>query len=125
MRKAKMTCKPFCKIRLAVLLILALGGWLYCLPRPLTTTAQSSQEAANPWRPANVPKANADGFILIQGGAFWSGDVVTRKERAELVRVEDFEMLDHPVTNAEYQSFVDAAGFAAPQLGQKGACLPG
>ena len=55
-------------------------------------------------------QSDPNGFILIQGGAFWSGNVVTRKERAELVHVEDFEMLDHPVTNTEYQRFVDAAG---------------
>lgn len=101
-------------IWLIAALILAVSCWGYRLSQS-ATIAQSSQEAANPWRPANAPKANADGFILIRGGAFWSGDVVTRKERAELVRVEDFEMLDHPVTNAEYQRFVDATGFAPPQ----------
>ena len=52
-------------------------------------------------------------FILIKGGIFRSGDIVTNKDRS-LVRVEDFEILDHPVTNSEYKIFVDAAGYPAP-----------
>ena len=54
-----------------------------------------------------------DGFVFIKGGTFSSGDVVTDKNRP-LVRVNDFEMLDHPVTNAEYKRFIDATGFPAP-----------
>ncbi|MBN2008385.1 SUMF1/EgtB/PvdO family nonheme iron enzyme [candidate division KSB1 bacterium] len=54
-----------------------------------------------------------DGFVAIQGGTFRGGDVVTEKNRL-LVRVDDFEMLDHPVTNAEYKRFVDATGHSAP-----------
>ncbi len=42
--------------------------------------------------------AGADGFVPVRGGA----------------RIDDFEMLDHPVTNAEYRLFVDAAKHAAP-----------
>ena len=30
-------------------------------------------------------------------------------------RLEDFEILDHTVTNAEYKAFVDATGYAPPQ----------
>lgn len=58
---------------------------------------------------ANVPK----GFVLVKGGTFYSGDKVTMPDRP-LVRVDDFEMLDHPLTNLEYQAFVDATGYPAP-----------
>ena len=54
-----------------------------------------------------------DGFVFIKGGTFKSGDVVTQKNRPT-VRVDDFEMLDHPVTNKEYKRFIDATGFPAP-----------
>ncbi len=40
--------------------------------------------------------------------------MVTRRGNLTLVRVEDFEMLDHPVTNAEYKRFVDATRHEAP-----------
>lgn len=45
-------------------------------------------------------------FVLIRGGLLRPGNPVTR--------VDDFEMLDHPVTNAEYRLFIDATGHAAP-----------
>jgi len=53
------------------------------------------------------------GFVLIPGGTFKRGDIVTESERP-LVRVDDFEMLDHPVTNGEYKRFIDATGHVAP-----------
>lgn len=53
------------------------------------------------------------GFLRIKGGVFRSGDPVTDAVRGE-VRVEDFEMLDHPVTNAEYKKFTDATGYQTP-----------
>jgi formylglycine-generating enzyme required for sulfatase activity len=53
------------------------------------------------------------GFVFIKGGTFSHGDVVTSKQRP-LVRLNDFEMLDHPITNAEYKLFIDASGFPAP-----------
>lgn len=92
---------------------------LFCLPHRASMAIQDSA-AANPWRPTTIPQASADGFVLIRGGEFWSGDVVTRKGRQEILRVEDFEMSDHPVTNAEYKRFVDATGFAPPQHWQNG-----
>ena len=49
----------------------------------------------------------AGDFVAIHGGAFHMGNA--------LVRVDDFEMLDHPVTNAEYQVFVRASGHRAPR----------
>lgn len=45
-----------------------------------------------------------EGFVLVKGAAYDGGRV----------RVEDFEILDHPVTNAEFRAFVDASGRAAP-----------
>jgi rhamnogalacturonan endolyase len=68
----------------------------------------------SPWRPTEMPKADVDGFVLVRGGTFWSGDAVTRKGRQEIARVEDFQMLHHPVTNAEYKRFIDAMGFTPP-----------
>ena len=53
------------------------------------------------------------GFVKIAGGVFTSGDVATDNNR-NLVRVEDFEILDHPVTNREYKVFVDASGYPPP-----------
>ena len=41
-------------------------------------------------------------FVLIKG---------TEYTRAN---IGDFEILDHPVTNAEYKYFVDASGYRAP-----------
>ncbi len=53
------------------------------------------------------------GFVFIKGGVFRSGDMLTDSIRRE-VRVEDFEMLDHPLTNAEYKKFTDATGYRLP-----------
>jgi len=52
-------------------------------------------------------------FVRITGGTFKSGDIVTNHNRS-LVRIDDFEILDHPVTNREYRLFVDATGYQAP-----------
>lgn len=49
----------------------------------------------------------ADQFVFIKGGLLNPNDAATR--------VDDFEMLAHPLTNAEYKLFVDATGHAAPQ----------
>ena len=53
------------------------------------------------------------GFVHIKGGTFNSGDIVINKNRW-LVRVEDFEILDHPVTNLEYKGFIDDTGYSMP-----------
>ncbi len=42
----------------------------------------------------------------------WLGLGASQKGR--LARVEDFEILDHPVTDGEYQRFVRESGHAAP-----------
>jgi len=55
---------------------------------------------------ATTPAAD---FVLVKGGMLRAG-----------VRVDDFEMLDHAVTNAEYKVFVDEARYAAPQHWQNG-----
>ena len=54
-----------------------------------------------------------NGFVLVKGATFQSGDIVTASVRNE-VRIDDFEMLDHPVTNAEYKQFTDASGYHTP-----------
>ncbi len=56
-------------------------------------------------------QVSSDGFVLVPGGAFRHG---TGANQGASVRVEDFEILDHPVTNAEYKAFVDATGHPAP-----------
>lgn len=53
------------------------------------------------------------GFVFIKGGIFRSGDILTDSVRNN-VRLDDFEMLDHPVTNAEYKKFTDATGYQPP-----------
>ena len=50
-----------------------------------------------------VSRVNADDFVLIKGGVLRPG-----------LRLDDFEMADHPVTNAEYKLFVDDAHYAPP-----------
>ncbi len=47
--------------------------------------------------------ASAADFVLIKGGTLRAG-----------LRLDDFEMLDHPLTNAEYKVFVDEARYPAP-----------
>ncbi|MHC4071958.1 MAG: rhamnogalacturonan lyase family protein [Planctomycetota bacterium] len=51
-----------------------------------------------------------EGFVFIKGAVYENGRV----------RVEDFEILDHPVTNAEYWAFIDDTGQAAPLHWQNG-----
>ena len=64
------------------------------------------------------------GFVFIKGGIFKSGDIVTAKSRPT-VRVEDFEILDHPVTNAEYYKFIEATNHPAPLHWENGQIPPG
>ena len=52
---------------------------------------------------AALPLTAAGGYVPVKGGALGAG-----------VRVDDFEMLDHPVTNAEYKLFVDASKYTPP-----------
>ncbi|HBL75916.1 MAG: hypothetical protein A2W90_10900 [Bacteroidetes bacterium GWF2_42_66] len=63
--------------------------------------------------PAISQKPLLDGFVFIKGDTFQSGDIVTDSIRNN-VRVEDFEILDHPITNAEYKKFTDATGYSQP-----------
>jgi rhamnogalacturonan endolyase len=53
-----------------------------------------------------------EGFVPIHGATFRCG-TGPNQNRAQ-VRVEDFEILDHPVTNADYKIFVDDTGHPAP-----------
>ncbi|MFB3825642.1 MAG: SUMF1/EgtB/PvdO family nonheme iron enzyme [Bryobacteraceae bacterium] len=56
----------------------------------------------------------AEPFVLVKGGLLRPG-----------IRVDDFEMLDHPLTNAEYKLFVDATKHPAPLHWEKGAIAAG
>jgi rhamnogalacturonan endolyase len=92
----------------------AITAFLLLISLPASLQLRSQDPRVEPWHPSSIPKAGADGFVLVRGGTFWSGDMVTRQGRLALSRVEDFEMLDHPVTNTEYKAFVDATGREAP-----------
>jgi len=97
----------------------------------LSTSGRASlQEPGVPaesslWKPAEMPKPDKDGFVLIHRGVFWSGDVLTRRSNLTLARVEDFEILDHPITNAEYKRFVDAARHQPPSYWANGSIPKG
>ena len=52
------------------------------------------------------------GFVPIKGGMFNRG--TGANQRGALLRVEDFEILDHPVTNAEYEAFIKDTGYSPP-----------
>jgi hypothetical protein len=105
-------------LRLTYALLVALVPWsgLLCL---YTWPAVATQDgtAANPWRPPAAPKAAGDGFILIRGGTFFSGDVVTHRGQHELVRIEGFEMLDHTLTNDEEKKRPNVVFLLADELG--------
>src|SRR5664280_2282809 len=53
--------------------------------------------------------AHAADWVPIKGGVLRPG-----------IRLDDFEMLDHPVTNAEYKLFVDDARYPAPSYSDRG-----
>ena len=57
---------------------------------------------------AQAPNETAvsEGFVLVRGAMFASGDKSSR--------LEDFEILNHPLTNAEYKTFVVATHHPAP-----------
>jgi len=60
----------------------------------------------------NVCLADLNGFVLIKGGEFNPGRGA--RQSGSLVNIEDFEILDHPVTNAEYEVFVKETSHPAP-----------
>ena len=64
------------------------------------------------------------GFRLIPGGSYYAGDITAPHPR-QLVRLEPFEILDHPVTNLEYKLFVDATRHPAPLHWKNGQIPPG
>jgi len=57
-------------------------------------------------------QSSPDGFVLIKGAQFQRGS--GEQQNGELVRVDDFEILDHPVTNREYQAFIKATDYPPP-----------
>lgn len=58
--------------------------------------------------------AAADDFVLIRGGEVRPG-----------IRIDEFEILDHPVTNGEYALFVAGTGHPAPLHWSNGRIPPG
>ncbi len=65
--------------------------------------------------PLLAPAAESPGrFVLIKGGTFYRGAPAAGRERVQL-RVEDFEIQEHPVTNAQYRRFTAATGYPVPQ----------
>jgi formylglycine-generating enzyme required for sulfatase activity len=103
----------------------AVSLFLWSLEATETRIPQFAPAESVPWKPAIPPKADENGFVLIHGGVFWSGDRVTRNDNLSLTRVEDFELLDHPVTNSEYKCFVDATGHEPPPYWEKGSFSQG
>jgi formylglycine-generating enzyme required for sulfatase activity len=57
-------------------------------------------------------QSQLDGFILIEGNEFNRGRGA--RQTGTRVNVEDFEILDHPVTNSEYEAFVRDTGHSPP-----------
>ena len=55
--------------------------------------------------------AQAD-FVFIKGGTFYPS--VYRHLSTDSVRLNDFEISDHPVTNQEYEGFLTATGYQHP-----------
>ncbi len=53
-----------------------------------------------------------EGFVFVEGDEFTHG--VGAKQRGNPVRIGSFEILDHPITNAEYEIFVDETGYPPP-----------
>lgn len=51
-----------------------------------------------------------EGFVFVPGAEYNGGQV----------RIEDFEILDHTVTNIEYKAFVDATGYEVPPYWEDG-----
>jgi formylglycine-generating enzyme required for sulfatase activity len=49
----------------------------------------------------------ADEFVLVKGGLY--------RPNAPETRVDDFEMLAHPLTNAGYKLFIDATAHTPPR----------
>jgi rhamnogalacturonan endolyase len=67
------------------------------------------------WMTCALALAAADAprdFVRIRGGLL--------RPNTPALRVDDFEMADHPVTNAEYQLFVQAAGYPPPLHWERG-----
>ncbi|MGB9605295.1 MAG: formylglycine-generating enzyme family protein, partial [Bryobacteraceae bacterium] len=58
---------------------------------------------------ASLPAAD---YVLVRGGLLRPGQ--------PMLRLDDFEIAVHPVTNAEYKAFVDETGYPPPLHWEKG-----
>ena len=61
------------------------------------------------WAHTCPAASHIDGFALIKGGAFKRSTGAI--QAGALVNLEDFEILDHPVTNAEYCTYGSLKSF--------------
>ena len=61
------------------------------------------------WAHTCLAASHIDGFALIKGDVFKRGTEAS--QAGTLVNVEDFEILDHPVTNAEYCTYGSLKSF--------------
>ncbi len=108
----------------ALSLFIALAILLFLISTPLPSGHAAAQDLPDtrpsPWRPETRPAADPDGFVPIRGGVFLSGDRVTRQGKLTPARLDDFEICDHPVTNAEYRLFVEATHPVAPVYWKNG-----
>lgn len=64
------------------------------------------------WAHICLAASHIDGFVLIKGGVFKRGTGAS--QTGAPVTVEDFEILDHPVTNSEYEAFIKNTGHTPP-----------
>ena len=61
----------------------------------------------------SLPLAAVDDFVAIKGGMLRPG-----------IRLDDFELLARPITNADYKRFIDDAKYAPPPSGPTAASPP-
>jgi hypothetical protein len=66
-----------------------------------------------------ISSAAPKGFILMKGNTFLSGDIKKGNNRIKM-RVEDYEIMDHTVTNREYRKFIKATRYTPPLHWKKG-----
>ncbi len=83
------------------------------LSRPWTNRLWQLVLVGNVTLALAVDGQTLDQFVIIKGNATPTGNASVKKGRSPAL-VEDFEMLDHPVSNREYELFVKATRHARP-----------
>jgi formylglycine-generating enzyme required for sulfatase activity len=54
-------------------------------------------------------------WCIVAAGSFWHGDDRENKPLRQVAITHDYQIARYPITNAEYQRFIDAGGYATPQ----------